>query len=206
MKKLIGLGLVAMMVMGLAGAASAADDNWAMQIRAGKLSGSTWVNSLAATTFGVRAATEFGFHASFTTVQAGIYGVNPDATKRANKDYRPYAADAQEIVWDLKLETGSAWNTDDLVTVAWWCPSSSYAPPAAPWQIQVFRNGQLVDKFVDSGAYGTSSLKVLGSYEMAAGSVEDWQIVATAVPEPGSIVAMLSGLVGLAGYGIRRRK
>jgi len=39
MKKLIVLGIVGMMVMGLAGTASATIDNWTVALRAGQLSG-----------------------------------------------------------------------------------------------------------------------------------------------------------------------
>jgi len=74
------------------------------------------------------------------------------------------------------------------------------------WTVKVFRNGQLQSTYVNDGQYGTTKLKPIVSFEAPVGAIESWTIVATTVPEPGSMVAMLSGLVGLVGYGIRRRK
>lgn len=53
----------------------------------------------------------------------------------------------------------------------------------------IYGNGDLVSITLDPGAYTFT----------AAASV-------SSVPEPGSMIAMLSGLVGFAGFGLRRRK
>lgn len=211
MKKLIGLGLVAMMVMGLAGAASAADNKWTVQLRAGVLSGTTWANSQAATTIGVQpSAVAPGYHSTLASNGVGIFGVDPDPYKMANKDYRAFAEGQEKYIWNLKLATGASWVETNVITVGWWIPAATEALPTGPFTLEVFRNGQLVKAMVDNELYGTAQIKSLGTYTLGAGATENWQVVATyggtVIPEPGSIVAMLSGLVGLAGYGIRRRK
>lgn len=205
MKKIIGIGIAAMMVMGLAGAASAADGKWSLNLRAGVLTGTTWSAAMNPTTIGVQpAAVAATYHAAPAPTTAGIFSINPDAAKMASKDYR---VDGQaEYVWNLKLQTGASWNANNTITIGAWVPVAAEATPAAPWTVKLYRGNEFVAQYLDDGQYGTSKIKTLASLKLDAGVSEDWQVVATAVPEPGSIVAMLSGLVGLAGFGIRRRK
>jgi hypothetical protein len=61
---------------------------------------------------------------------------------------------------------------------------------------------------LDSGEFSTTVSTYAGStFGATLSSGDFWTLTqATIAPEPGSIVAMLSGLVGLIGFGIRRRK
>jgi hypothetical protein len=145
------------------------------------------------------------FFATLTTVQVGIYGVDPDAAKMANKDYR--VKGATSYTWNFRLKTGTAWNATNACVVGWWIPAAGEAIPAASqWTITAYRNGVLQSKYVDDLQYGQSKIKQIGTYTLATDSIENWTVVAKVVPEPGSMVAMFSGLVGLVGFGIRRKK
>jgi hypothetical protein len=59
-------------------------------------------------------------------------------------------------------------------------------------------------QFTTAPATGTSMTIFLDGYVTAAGKSIAFDNIQ--VPEPGSIVALLSGLVGLVGFGVRRRK
>jgi len=65
-------------------------------------------------------------------------------------------------------------------------------------------NTEIFNNFVTATGSSTSNL---ATYTFAPGSISSptW-FTLSQVPEPGSMVAMASGLVGLLGFGIRRRK
>lgn len=210
MKKIIGIALV--MVICLAGAASAAQNNWAMQIRAGDWNATTKsftnsfnpVNCVVKVGGGTDSQTN---STGFTATQSGIYDVDAIvAGKLCTTKYYAYDAQATSYTFHLQLATGSNRPTTVPIGIAWQITGSAYALAGTTWTVDLYRGSTKVATYVDDGIYATNKLAYTIEPSLAAGMTENWTLVATSVPEPGSILAMLSGLVGLAGYSIRRRK
>lgn len=211
MKKIIGIGLAVLMVVSLGVAANASATAWTMVMKAGN--GTTYLGAQGITQIGIAAAAAAPtyFSAGPSSTQAGFYGVDPDPAKFCNKDIRAAGLDA--YTWNMKLATGTGWTAQNI-TIGWNFPASASAATTA-WTFKFFREGQLFATVSDAGSgySGTNLIALAPTVDFGAapaGKIESWQIVASkevvVTPEPGSILAMLSGLVGLAGYSIRRRK
>lgn len=210
MKKIIGIGIA--LVIGLAGAACASQSQWAIQLRAGD-----WVD--ATKTFNnsfnpLNCVVKVGSSAdsqtnstSFTSGQSAIYDVDAVvAGKLCTTKYFVYDAATTSYTFNLQVGTGSAKNANTPIGIGWQITSNTYALAGTTWKVDLYRGTTKVASYNDDGVYGTYKLAYTIDPSLAPGTTENWKLVASSVPEPGSIVAMLSGLVGLAGYGIRRRK
>jgi len=95
----------------------------------------------------------------------------------------------------------------------------SATPLTDNWQVMDVTTDTVVANFTFSGddpadtaiaKYGATNVALVGAITpgtaaSGAGSVE-YSIQQVPVPEPGSMVALFSGIVGLVGFGIRRRK
>jgi len=221
MKKLIVMGIVAMMVMGLSVAASAAiDTDWAVQLRA--MNGTL---SMGTGTFG----TKVGANDAFTTTGAEDANFpSPTATwaevgstiggvSRISKDYRApldlvnFKGLANAKVWNLSLSIQGG--TQGPIKLIGWLPTAAAGVITADAdQIVELRQGDVVLWAVPKGVGGTSTAPQFTKTDFAYDGANPiaLQLVAYTpgpiVPEPGSMVAMFSGLVGLAGFAIRRRK
>lgn len=198
------LSLVALTQVAAVTPARAVTDNWALQLHAGLRHGQP--SGFAPTTIGLRDSVENGFHASFTTVQVGIYGVDPDPAKRANKDYRVYDPAVKTYRWNLVLEAGTA-RYDSPIEVAWWIPAEPYNIRGTGWRLKLFRGDNCVAVYDDDGNYGIASLKVAASdVEIAPGTKEEWSLVAEqVVPDPTGTTALASMLT-LAGAVCRKSR
>lgn len=216
MKKLIVIGIVAAMVMGLAVAASAAlDDTWMMQLRpyAGGVSAGT-----------VTLGTKPGASDSYTTV-GGEDGVltPPIGTpgelislivpgQRTSKDVRAPLTVGQTKIWDLSLYiVGGGSGTIKLD--GWMAGTTnmlSHSTGGDPDIKLELKKGSEVLWTVPYDVSGSQSAPTFTTNIAFSGQPISLQLVASAmpaeIPEPGSMVAVLSGLVGLVGFGIRRRK
>jgi len=220
MKKLIVMGIVAMMVMGLAVAASAAiDTDWIVQFRA--QNGTT---SQGTITIGTKATgavdaynppTEDSQFPSPTAGYAEI-SITNGATTRINKDYRApitaaNAGRANAKVWDLVLTINGA--ASGNVALFGWIAATGKVD-GTETIVELYRGAELLWTAAP-GASGTSTAPNFNAAK-ANNFVFDGQSIplqlrcytpgGPIVPEPGSMVAMFSGLVGLAGFAIRRRK
>lgn len=197
--------LFALLLICLSSEHARAEESWTMQLRAGVLSGTTWINSAAALTIGVKPyAVPPAYSVSTTYVQAAIYSIGPDPQRRAIKDYHQYTWTMH--VWRLRMETGPGWDAGRPVTVGWWIPNSAeaFSRPCTPL---IFRNGSLVARCMDSGLYGADSVSVIGSFYLAPGTVEDWTVMCGPIaPEPGTLLALSAGLAVTVGHCIRRRR
>jgi len=227
MKKLIVIGIVAVMVMGLAMVAQAAvDASWVVQFQAFNAINQ---NSAGATEYGTKTNTSNARVSGedvelsiVNTSQAEIICVDQapyDTSKlpRFNKDYRaPLAAPGNPVqTWNLLLFAGDGYPDADIILKGWQ-PSKLGLVTGAPitldpanMQVALWYNGE---KIWDLNAAQTPALGAGTSAapqftksfaKVGRANAYELQLIAK-VPEPGSMLALLSGLVGLVG--IRRRK
>lgn len=219
LKRTVLLGLVASMPLGLGGAASAAvDTQWTILMRAGELDGydgvgapqadPVWLNSFSLATLRISDSASRIASLGFLPSQAGIHhGTADNPYERIVVDKKAYDPSTCRYWWDLTLETGADWISRPI-TIGWWVPVG--VENFSGWHLEASRNAEyfatLTPPTVFQGAGNSGSLQVLAYLtDIQPGTTEHWRIYAT-VPEPGSMLAMLSGLAGLGFLTIRRRR
>jgi len=220
MKKLIVLGIVVTMVMGFAAMASAAPPaSWAVQLRA-TLSGLSAGNA----TFGTKATTGDVFsgtdgdaaYSPASGTWAEIYSSVADASsvvQLAKTDYKAPLTAAND-----SLATAKVWNLGIIasgagtVSLIGWIPSSLKIADTK-LVVDLYQGSQLLYAFNDVQKTGTSTAPNLTAITFNYDGQNPVALKLVAfeggtpiLPEPGSLVALFSGLVGLVGFGIRRRK
>jgi hypothetical protein len=220
MKKLIVMGIVAGMVMGLAGMASAAPDaDWAVSLRA------EYMNKSANTAkFGLKTGASDAYVAgqdATHTIPSGDYALayslpaDAPAGSVVKNDLRAPLPDVggATMIWDifLRASSGSVGAPANVVLKGYIFSSTSDKYDGGFRSIALQQGGvTLVDDAGNAmvfaaGVTGTSTAPTFTKTFAFTGQDIPIQLVAV-VPEPGSMLAMFSGLVGLVGYGIRRRK
>jgi len=216
MKKLIVLGVVAAMVMGLAAVASAAvDDYWLIQMRpsdpAGAGSGGTiTIGTKTGYSDGVAPVEDVEFPAPVNT-NCELVVTDLGASGRWQKDQRAPLSPGDTKIWNLRLYGNSAWGTKDFLVKAW-VPSTAKIDPSTGGDLDLVVQLKMGDTVLFTFAPGISGSSTAPNWSQTfAYRAEgyDLQLVASApqvIPEPGSVLALASGLVGLVGFGIRRRK
>jgi len=229
MKKLIVIAIVGMMVMGLSLAANAgsADGVWAVYMQGADQSGANYlaVNSIFGSSGTVESDTNAGAGVSAAQVALTSFdsGVGT-ASNGMTKIMRPVGT--ANNVYNLKL-----WGLDQCAATGFkltaWNPTGTYDLAAGSQAhlkvISVPAGVTLTDNSTGtsvtvpdptgysftfaSSANGTQAAPQLNwMFNFSSMPKSGAPIVLQLVPEPGSMLAMLSGLVGLVGYGIRRRK
>jgi len=228
MKKLIVIGIVAAMVMGLSAAAFATGDAWLVYMHVGL--NTTGEDGAPSGKFGIRTQTT-DLVSSYTT---GNYnsavpelwftdGTHPyPSNLGAGGSPRYYQAtisknnaaptNTVEFVYSLEIKATSG-------TTVWltaWNPTG----PTTDWDASKFDNLYLYEGTNKSNGFKFDSTKngadivtnISGdyyqkSYVMPEGGIMEFQLIAGGgIPEPGGMAALFTGLVGLIGFGIRRRK
>jgi hypothetical protein len=137
-------------------------------------------------------------------------------------DKRPTMVANQTQIWNIELYTPVAPGyADSTMVLKVWQPSkistlfTGLDTATGGYSVFQLKQGNevlwdfIANSSLNNVGTGTAGAPLFTkSYDATGGraGAYDLQLVVTTVPEPGSIVAMLSGLVGLAGYGIRRRK
>jgi WD40 repeat protein len=154
MKKLIVLGIVAL--MGLSVAASAAvDAAWVIQLKASDLAGGA---SMTACQFGVAASPSSALLGANPGNAAEIYC--PDlggASPRWYKDIRTPVADGEIKVWNLILTAGSTYVPNQIKLIAWNPTGTAYDVDAGgTMRIWLEYNGQRIWE-MDPTQNGTSA-------------------------------------------------
>jgi hypothetical protein len=228
MKKLIVIGIVAAMVMGLSAVAFATGDNWTVYLHAG--TDTTGVDGLAASKFGIKT---IGSTDTYTQISPPYVASTPeinefDSThawagkgtdprytivnllKGAGKD--PSVAPVEYDFWvvgpastTINLyawnPTGTAtdWDGTKFNSLVLWTVTSDGSMKSNPYTFDFNANGGN-DGSNMTGTYATRTFTI-----DANGDPQRFALIA-GVPEPGSFVALFSGIVGLVGFGIRRRR
>lgn len=204
MKKIVAIGIVAMMLLGMGVAANASATDWILILKASSVE-PLLMPGVIELGIAATAATPTFFGGPPASPMDLIYCVDADPAKYGNKDIR--AAGQNSYTWNMKVFKGSRAVSSNMY-IGWNFPNVGRAPTAA-WTFIVYRSGAEVASFTDLGTgYSGNWYNLLdGSpFSMAVGTTEDWQIVASQVPEPSGILALLGGvgsLIALAGTRMR---
>jgi len=199
MKKLIVLGLIAIMMMGLAAAANA------------------WVIAAVATT-NASAAVQWhdGSDVKSPVSNSGATNLNWVQGKYLSSYYAgvglktgSFNPNTNPIQWGAFSELGlTSFTVKIYVSQLTQGAGSNSAPLAAPSLWDLYVNGTRVQQNISLTATSSASNPWITQIVNVEGKTEADQalISLVQVPEPGSILALGSGLLGLAGFAIRRRK
>ena len=220
MKKLIVIVCMVTMVMGLALVASAAalDAVWNVNIKIGNSTLAKGYTFNAGTTATSVDAFVGGEDGELPPPSSGKDAVSIFGTDTAGKsliaDKRGAITAGELIVWHITIAKQESYADPNIYLRAWNATGTSNDiddDAAFPVKLYNVTGGTktLLWEFLPT-VNGSSTSTAAGSkLDIVLGSsanTYNLQLEAGVVPEPGSIVAMLSGLVGLVGYGVRRRK
>jgi hypothetical protein len=219
MKKLFVLGLVGLMVMGLAAMAGAYAISIGVVGNGALGSGQVDFGDYQAAADG-NAPASFPPSGGFLGAAAYI-GVTPYIA-----DYDP--AHLSTTAWDFYVWNGNGswagtsaklyafvqdnlgsgnngWGGTATTLTNWYVKDVTASVTYGPITFTGLANTS--NDYKDAKAYLVSASIPVGAGSGTAGEhFQIYQGTALTTPEPGSLVAMFSGLVGLVGYGIRRRK
>jgi hypothetical protein len=222
------MGIVLVMVMGLAAVANAGlNDNWAVYMKASDIHGTNFATMT--NIYGTKTGSVDGLDGSDTAFSAPVstsailtsFDIGAgNASAGYLKDLRaPLTSALDQKIWNLRLYVNSSWTAGN-VQLTGWNPSGTYAllgtvPSRVVLRIVndptgTYAAGSTIMSF-DNTTHGTSAnptwtVTFTNSDAIKVGAGGGYVNMQLITPEPGSMVAMLSGLVGLIGFGIRRRK
>jgi hypothetical protein len=115
-----------------------------------------------------------------------------------------YFLAVEPAVWNLVVSAGSLY-ASDAVKIKLWSPSTAGADAEQCYELKqgddVLYKGAF---FAAAGSIGVPTVALTLPYADAPIALTFSQC--PNVPEPGSMLAMFTGIVGLAGFAIRRRK
>lgn len=213
MKKLIVLGIVAVMVMGMSVAASA----YVFGGSAKSLDGTNYMTAL-----------QFGDSADSKSAQPSPTSGTVELALPTNQTWDPgedtgalnykflAKTDAVNVTtgWTIMLWGNNYASSDGMARVRFWIASAGNGGTLGSiveggWQLTDGAGNVLWTGLVDPLKKNETTPWIdltLAVHNTATPNVDATKLVLGAVPEPGSMVALFSGLVGLVGYGIRRRK
>ena len=236
MKKLIVAGMVAVMVMGATAAMAAWDNDWAVLVKCStdalaKFGASTALfgvktpagNTFANLTTAPNLAgspevnysdaihpytTNYGVTAGRTYVAK--FGGTPPSIHSLWWRFRAVGVAGAAVYVTAWNQTGATSQIDVGTTTKFYLFESNAEGARFGNPVWTFNPGTTATWTSTDGIGGVANTNyfskayTLGAADSAGGAYQ--YFVLTTIPEPTSAVAMLSGLVGLAGLGLRRRK
>jgi len=217
MKKLIVMGIVAVMVMGMGVAANA-------YVMAGSAKDTNGMNFMTALQFGDTADSKTAQPAPTAgTVELAI-PTNQNWTPGADPGALNYKALVKTNPvsltkgWTFMLWGNSFTATEGKANVKFWISSvgngtnlGSVMPSDRPYEVvtlsgtQVWTGALDANKKTEAAPWVSFQWNVHNTATPAV-DADGFILRQVVVPEPGSMLAMFSGLVGFVGFGIRRRK
>jgi len=216
------IAMVCLLVMVVAGAASAAPYIWKTNA-----TDTVGANAGVNVSVGVKTVSTTPIDQTFDTSNAAymasvVYTGALDASLVKTNLYNTQYTTAAATTWILQAWAGSQYESASM-DIRIWAATAATTKPTGTWTLY-----KLFDPI--SGVWGRESLGVVPIAASAGTQIAPWFKVnlpvsgnaktptpmdygkgyilelSSVVPEPGSMVAMLSGLVGLVGFGIRRRR
>lgn len=223
MKKFVVLGVVTALALALACSAQAADPDpqWLVNIRAENSAGTASVTSISCgtKTGAIDAYTTVGSEDAAQPAGSGARGmITTDASTEVLvvKDRRaPLLPCPSSKTWYLTawlLNSSGNMVAGNVTLKYWvngaaneWIDIATYCPLLT---VEVKKGTDVLFTYPrGSTGLGSATSPLDSDVVVFDGSHPvELQLVATCVPEPGSMLALMSGLVGLAGLAIRRRR
>lgn len=211
MKKLIVLAVVAL-VFGIVSGAYASATDWLIYLKATDQVGANPINTGVIS--GLKTGALDGYDAandaqnsagSGAMVVLGSFDLGVGSGYGYYKDLR--SPTSTNLTWNLKLFLQANCNASGIKLTGW-NPSGTYDLVAPQMKVSIPALG--LSYVFDGTTNGTSSAPqftwTIENAQNYKGIENALNVILAPVPEPGSIVALASGLVGLVGFGIRRRK